>query len=240
MKNNIKELFESILYENKITKEQIHHIEVVYSCPDTWITIAHQRGDKKKKSIFRKIFNLEAKTYTEPIVYSRYLNKEIPMSELVQDFKDATYIIKEDDQDNPIWFNNGIHIYLKDKYNNAMTCSNIFYIDYRINVIEKLVTEVNCELYKDTLEFFGYRHIDLPEVHAIRYTDTVREPVMLQSMVKLPSRDLKYNENIFKEELLHEFVRSEDFKSLVEFEKDTDEEGNDYLIGRIEVLKDRD
>lgn len=123
MKNNIKELFESILYENKITKDKIHHIEVVYACPDTWYTIAHKSGDKKKKSFFRKLFNLEAKVYVEPIVYSRYVNKEIPMSEVVQDFKDSTYIIKEDDQDNPIWFNNGIHIYLKDKYNNAMECS---------------------------------------------------------------------------------------------------------------------
>lgn len=240
MKNNIKELFESILYENKITKDQLHHIEVVYSCPDTWYTIAHKSGDKKKKSIFRKLFNLEAKVYSEPIVYSRYVNKEIPMSKVVQDFKDSTYIIKEDDQDNPIWFNNGIHIYLKDKYNNAMKCSNIFYIDKNIAYIEKLVAEVNCELYKDTLEFFGYRHIDLPEVKGVRFTEIVREPVLLQSMVELPLRGLKYNEEIFKNHLLHNFAESEDFKSLVKFERNTDNNGNDFLIGKVEILKDRD
>lgn len=82
--------------------------------------------------------------------------------------------------------------------------------------------------------------MDLPEINAIRYTEIIREPVMLQSMVKLPPIEIKYNEELFKNELLLDFARSENFKSLVKFERNTDDEGNDYLIGRIEILKDID
>lgn len=244
MKNNIKDFFNSILYEHKITTDQIHHVEVVYSCPDTWYTIVHKSGDKKK-SLFRKMFNLEVKVYEEPIIYSRYTSKKIPMSKLVQELNDDRYIIKSDDQVNPIWFNKGIHLYYKDKYNNSK-CSTIFYInEYSISAIEKFVAELNYELYKDTLEFFGYRHVDLPKINAIRYTVTDRKPVKLQCKAEAsPSMMIHMTENGVIEYLKNDIIRgiseSEEFKSLIKYDIDYFDDKTPILYGYIEILKDNE
>ena len=87
------------------------------------------------------------------------------------------------------------------------------------NELEEICCKINYELHTNMREFYGYKHIDIPKLNAIRYSVTDREPVMLQSKVKLPPIHINYNEEIFKNGLLLDFARSEDFKSLVKFEK---------------------